>query len=64
MGEIVNLRRARKKQARVAAENQAAANRVAFGRSRDENRRIEAEREFHASRLDAHRVDKPADDGA
>ncbi len=36
MGEVVNLRRARKARDRAAEEAQAAANRVAFGRTKAE----------------------------
>lgn len=36
MGEVVNLRRARKARARDTAETTAAANRAAFGRSKAE----------------------------
>jgi hypothetical protein len=63
MGEVVNLRRARKIKARAAAESEAAANRLAFSQTKDERRRLNAERKSEARRLDAHRLDKPAGDG-
>jgi hypothetical protein len=46
MAEIVNLRRVRKTRARVKAEEQAAANRVHFGRTKVEKQadRMEAAR--------------------
>ncbi len=56
MGHIVNLRRARKKAAREAAERTAAANRLRHGLSKAE-REIEALRGAKARRdLDRHRV--------
>ena len=63
MGDVVNLRHARKAKARAAAEGEATANRLAFGRTKDERRRLKAERETEAKRLDAHRLEKPAGDG-
>jgi Domain of unknown function (DUF4169) len=62
MGEIVNLRRARKRQANEAAEREAAANRFAHGRPKDERRRLKAEREAETKRLDGHRL-QPSGDG-
>jgi len=57
MGDIVNLRRARKRAQRKAAEQDAAANRLRHGRSK-------AERDLEAARtskergdLDRHRID-------
>ncbi|HVI97797.1 MAG TPA: DUF4169 family protein [Sphingomonas sp.] len=44
MGEVVNLRLARKAKARAAKQTIAAANRAAFGRTRAERRAAEAER--------------------
>jgi hypothetical protein len=60
MVEIVNLRRARKAKAKTEAETQAAANRVAFGRSKAERQATNAEQALEAQRLDGHRRD-PAD---
>lgn len=55
MGDIVNLRRARKQKARVAAANDAAAKRIEFGRS-PQARVAESEaRALELSRLEAHR---------
>lgn len=41
MGEVVNLRRARKQLKRAAADDKAAANRAKFGRTRAEKARDE-----------------------
>jgi hypothetical protein len=57
MGEIVNLRRARKKSERQLAEREAAANRLLHGRSKAQ-RDLEAQREAKARReLESHRVE-------
>jgi hypothetical protein len=63
MGEIVNLRRARKRQTIASAEREAAANRIAFGRRKDERRLSEAERDAAGKTLDAHLREKPGGDG-
>ena len=49
MGEVVNLRRARKRQARAKAEIEAAANRIAFGVSKNLKTEAEAERALASS---------------
>jgi Domain of unknown function (DUF4169) len=57
MGDVVNLRRARKNIERQHAEHKAAANRLLHGRSKAE-RTLEAERNAKAGRdLDRHRVE-------
>ena len=56
MGEIVNLRRARKRDARLREEAAAAANRAAFGALKAAKRQARAERELAARRLDGHRL--------
>jgi hypothetical protein len=62
MGEIVNLRKARKRKAAAQAEVAAAANRAAFGVSKKERAKAEAERILAQARLDGHlRLDR---DGA
>jgi hypothetical protein len=61
MGEIVNLRRARKAKARAEGERRAAANRIAHGRTRAEREATKAETELQVARLDGHRRDKPSD---
>lgn len=55
MGEIVNLRKARKQRASAQGEIAAAANRVAFGVSKKAKAKAEAERVLAQARLDAHR---------
>ena len=57
MGDVVNLRRARKKAERQPAERIAAANRLLHGRSKAE-RDLEAARDAKARRdLDRHRIE-------
>ncbi len=56
MGEIVNLRRARKDRARREAEDKAQQNRVDFGRGRAEKRATQAARDKAARDLDGHRL--------
>ena len=57
MGEIVNLRRARKAAEREGEQTLAAANRLKHGRSRSE-RELEASRNAKARRdLDRHRAE-------
>ncbi len=54
MGEIVNLRRARKARVRDEADKAAAANRVAFGRAKAEREISDKEKALAARRLDGH----------
>ena len=57
MGDVVNLRRARKRAERELGERKADANRLLHGRSKAE-RELEAKREEKARRdLDRHRVE-------
>ena len=60
MSEIVNLRRARKAKARIDAEKNAAANRVAHGRAKAEKNAAKAESEAASKRLDGHKRDPDA----
>lgn len=60
MGEIVNLRQARKTQRRVEADRLAEANRRAFGRTKTEKTLTAGERVLAERRLDGHRRDDPA----
>jgi uncharacterized protein DUF4169 len=55
MGEVVNLRRARKRQASAKAEAEAATNRIAHGVSKNERAKAGAERVLASRRLEAHR---------
>ena len=58
MGEVVNLRRARKARARGAAEAQAAANRAAFGRTKAEKQAIADETARRERDLDGTRRER------
>jgi hypothetical protein len=64
MGEVVNLRRARKDQARRRRDNEAEVNRVAFGRSKAERDLAAASADLERRRLDAHRLtdESPSDE--
>lgn len=55
MAEIVNLRRARKQRKREDDAVRADANRIAFGRSKQERSVAEKEQDLAARRLDGHR---------
>ena len=54
MGEIVNLRRARKAKKRTDADRTAETNRIAFGRTKDERQLSEKEQALAARKLDGH----------
>jgi hypothetical protein len=54
MGEIVNLRRARKTKKRAEDARTADQNRIAFGRTKDERTLSEKEKTLAARRLDGH----------
>jgi hypothetical protein len=62
MGEIVNLRRARKERARREKDVQAQENRVAFGRAKVEREFTSAQNRLEADRLDAHKRDRSGDE--
>jgi hypothetical protein len=57
MGELLNLRRARKARERAAKDQTAEANRLAFGRTKAERRASEAQMDLDRARLDAHRLE-------
>ena len=59
MGEIVNLRRARKRKERQREEAVADQNRIVFGRSKAERRLTQAERATAEANLEAHRIVRP-----
>lgn len=63
MAEIVNLRTARKRKAREDDRRIAEQNRVRHGRSKDERRAAEAERDRASAAHDAHRRDRPSENG-
>jgi hypothetical protein len=56
MGEIVNLRTARKDKARREREAAAEANRVAHGAPKRDRRKADAERRLAEARHEAHRI--------
>jgi hypothetical protein len=56
MGEIVNLRRARKSRKRAEDERVADANRVAFGRTKVERSLSDTQKALDARRLDGHQL--------
>lgn len=58
MGEVVNLRQARKRLARTDAVAQANANRRKFGRTRAERDADIAERAYRERLLDGARIDR------
>lgn len=62
MGDIVNLRRARKSKQRLRDEAEAAANRVAFGLDKSTKKKLQADSDFAARRLEAHRLAVGAED--
>jgi hypothetical protein len=57
MGEVINLRQARKTKARADAETSAAHNRAKFGRPNSEKHRTKAEQEAAARKLDGSKLD-------
>lgn len=61
MGDLVNLRRARKDRDRRRREDEAAENRVKFGRSKAEKLTTKAQDALETRRLDGHRLEPPAD---
>lgn len=59
MGEVVNLRMARKRSSRAEKERIAAENRALHGRSRADRKADDAERLREAMRLEGHLRDRP-----
>lgn len=57
MAAVVNLNRFRKAKKREEDERRAAENRIAFGRSKAERRRVETEDERRRRELDGKRLD-------
>jgi hypothetical protein len=60
--EIVNLREARKRKARAEKETRAEANRLRHGLPKLEKRRLKAEDDLAARRLEGHRLSPGEDD--
>ena len=63
MGDVISLRRARKRLERAQAAKQAETNRIAFGRAKSERVLSEAERALAERRLEGHRLDGERLDG-
>jgi hypothetical protein len=59
MGEIVNLRRARKDREKRARDETARKNRIAHGRSKAERELTQAQQQLETGRLDAHKRESP-----
>lgn len=57
MGEIVNLKRVRKAKAKAEREAQAAENRVRFGLTKEEKKKLAAEEDAARRHLDGHKVE-------
>ncbi|MBS1183910.1 MAG: hypothetical protein H6Q99_3790 [Proteobacteria bacterium] len=64
MGDLVNLRRARKDRDRRHREDEAAENRAKFGRSKVEKLTAKAQDALETRRLDGHLIESPADPGS
>lgn len=62
MGEVINLRQARKARARAEKEAQAQENRARFGRTGAEKRRDTDTAERDERRHDGHRIEDPGKD--
>ncbi len=58
MGDLVNLRTARKRKKRADREKQAADNRIAFGTPKHLKKQKNAAETLDAKRLDGHRRDE------
>ncbi|TPI10032.1 DUF4169 family protein [Mesorhizobium sp. B4-1-3] len=63
MGEVVNLRQARKQKARTEKERQASENRALHGRSKTERERDRLTSEKAGKFVAGHRREKPDDPG-
>jgi len=61
MGDVVNLRRERKRKQRRREETEAAQNRIRFGMTNAERRRLEDERDKAERGLEAHQITRPDD---
>ncbi|MFO1035165.1 MAG: DUF4169 family protein [Hyphomicrobiales bacterium] len=55
MGEVINLNRFKKQKARAAREDEAAANRAKFGRTKAEKQYAAAEAKREEKSLDGHK---------
>jgi Domain of unknown function (DUF4169) len=61
MGDMINLRRARKTKARMNAAQLAEQNRLSFGRTKSERTLTQARAQQDKERLDQHRLSSAAD---
>lgn len=61
MGDVVNLRQARKRRDRRAREREADENRILHGRSKRERREIAADRERENRDLDGKQLETPGE---
>jgi hypothetical protein len=57
MGDLINLNRFRKRAAKERSEQEAAANRTRFGRTRSERELEELRTQRASEHLDQHRID-------
>jgi Domain of unknown function (DUF4169) len=57
MGDVINLKRAKKRNEREASAKQADTNRARFGRTKSERARDEQARDRAGNLLDQHRID-------
>ena len=62
MAKIVNLRMARKRNARAEKERKADENRAAHGLPKAERQRLKAEGDRAKTSLDSHRLERPRGD--
>lgn len=62
MGDVINLREARKRRERADKDRQAAENRVRFGRTKAEKTQVRREEERRLHDLDGKRRDDEDDD--
>ena len=58
MGEVVNLRQARKAKVRAEGEQEAAANRQKFGRRKDDKELMQQIEDLREKNLDGHKLDE------
>lgn len=59
MGDVINLRRARKTKSRADAETKAGENRAAHGRSKAEKNLTKANKNVASRKLDHHKLGAP-----
>ena len=58
MGEVINLRQARKAKARTESEQNAASNRLQFGRRKEDKELLRQLDELREKNLDGHMLDQ------